>query len=587
MKRHALHSILSVMVLIFSFQVLSSQTCTVDYIDPYSHEFSIDGGSIYVTVHTYPYNCGPDLDFPSWLYMYQVSEETYILECESNYDAGFSRYSDITIGNDYMSISQLGYPLAGGSIGGPNGESTLYIGNNTSPGTLTNQQSASGGDCSTYDYQWQVSTDGSSFSDISGATGSTYSPGNLTATRYYQRKVSCYGINAYSNTVSVIVSNINGGTISGDQTVCYNTDASLITSSSLATGGSGTFTYQWQKSENDGYTWANINGATSTTYDPPSLTITTMYHRVATASGGGSANSNSVTKTVYPVLFGGSIGPDQNICYNSIPAAITSVTPHSGGSGQYSFQWQSSVNNASSWGDITGASNVSFSPGLSIKTTYYRRRLTDSNGCGTVYSDTATVTVNALSYPDSSMNYIYVREPLVKTDSIGYLTDADSVRANVQYFDGLGRPVQNIQLLSSPDKNDIITPIFYDNFGRESVKYLPYEKQNNKGKYEADAIAGQKDFYNSSSFFPGDTANAKTIFDGSPLNRILEQGAPGKYWQPSNSSNADSGHTVKYEYLTNVSYEVLLWKVSGDNLCLLYTSPSPRDRQKSRMPSSA
>ena len=25
----------------------------------------------------------------------------------------------------------------------------------------------------------------------------------------------------------------------------------------------------------------------------------------------------------------------------------------------------------------------------------------------------------------------------------------------------------------------------------------------------------------------------------------------------------------------------------GDNVCLLYTSPSPRDRQKSRMPSSA
>ena len=28
-------------------------------------------------------------------------------------------------------------------------------------------------------------------------------------------------------------------------------------------------------------------------------------------------------------------------------------------------------------------------------------------------------------------------------------------------------------------------------------------------------------------------------------------------------------------------------KVTRDELCLLYTSPSPRDRQKSRMPSSA
>ena len=32
------------------------------------------------------------------------------------------------------------------------------------------------------------------------------------------------------------------------------------------------------------------------------------------------------------------------------------------------------------------------------------------------------------------------------------------------------------------------------------------------------------------------------------------------------------------------SYDVT---TSGNNICLLYTSPSPRDRQKSRMPSSA
>ena len=35
--------------------------------------------------------------------------------------------------------------------------------------------------------------------------------------------------------------------------------------------------------------------------------------------------------------------------------------------------------------------------------------------------------------------------------------------------------------------------------------------------------------------------------------------------------------------------DTVTWKASnpGHNTCLLYTSPSPRDRQKSRMPSSA
>ena len=35
------------------------------------------------------------------------------------------------------------------------------------------------------------------------------------------------------------------------------------------------------------------------------------------------------------------------------------------------------------------------------------------------------------------------------------------------------------------------------------------------------------------------------------------------------------------------SYTPISWEQALDETCLLYTSPSPRDRQKSRMPSSA
>ena len=37
----------------------------------------------------------------------------------------------------------------------------------------------------------------------------------------------------------------------------------------------------------------------------------------------------------------------------------------------------------------------------------------------------------------------------------------------------------------------------------------------------------------------------------------------------------------------NETVEVQNETTTEDNVCLLYTSPSPRDRQKSRMPSSA
>ena len=45
------------------------------------------------------------------------------------------------------------------------------------------------------------------------------------------------------------------------------------------------------------------------------------------------------------------------------------------------------------------------------------------------------------------------------------------------------------------------------------------------------------------------------------------------------------------EYLSQNQTWLYLWRLQGLDLplkhCLLYTSPSPRDRQKSRMPSSA
>ena len=63
-------------------------------------------------------------------------------------------------------------------------------------------------------------------------------------------------------------------------------------------------------------------------------------------------------------------------------------------------------------------------------------------------------------------------------------------------------------------------------------------------------------------------------------------------------SNYVGGGYVSYDGGTNITQQGICWNTSGtptildnvvadDSTCLLYTSPSPRDRQKSRMPSSA
>jgi len=64
------------------------------------------------------------------------------------------------------------------------------IAENTIPNTLNNITTASGGNGSTYTYQWQKSTNNNSWTDISGANATDYSPGVLATSTFYRRKVT-------------------------------------------------------------------------------------------------------------------------------------------------------------------------------------------------------------------------------------------------------------------------------------------------------------------------------------------------------------------------------------------------------------
>ncbi|WEA00658.1 DUF6443 domain-containing protein [Mucilaginibacter sp. SJ] len=131
----------------------------------------------------------------------------------------------------------------------------------------------------------------------------------------------------------------------------------------------------------------------------------------------------------------------------------------------------------------------------------------------------------------------------------------------VQYFDGLGRPLQTAQVKGSPLAKDIVQPFAYDQYGREAQKYLPYAATTADGSYKSDGLTtGPTNFY-----YPGGTAASGSQqangvvynpvpyslinFEASPLNRVLEQGAPGTDWQPVTGNT--TGHTVKMEYATN------------------------------------
>jgi PKD repeat protein len=163
---------------------------------------------------------------------------------------------------------------------------------------------------------------------------------------------------------------------------------SITITGDTPTGGTGTFAYQWQSSA-DGNTWTNV--ATATNKD---LTLTvnlSTYFRRLVNSTICTSISNSIQVTVLPGLTNNSISADQTICIGSAATSLTGSTP-SGGSGTYTYQWQSSTN-GTTFTDVLSATGVSFTPPIPAATIYYRRSVT-SGACSNNLSNQVKITVN-------------------------------------------------------------------------------------------------------------------------------------------------------------------------------------------------
>jgi len=168
----------------------------------------------------------------------------------------------------------------------------------------------------------------------------------------------------------------------------------------------------------------------------------------------------------------------------------------------------------------------------------------------------------------STQNYVIESTIKVKDrKTVASLTTGvtvDTANKTITYYDGLGRPIQKVEWQGSPKKRDLVTPIAYDAFGREEKKYLPYSglTAESNGSYKPTAITQQNAFYTTPGTTTGwasggvvpipDAAFSKTVFEASPLNRVLEQGAPGAVWQPGTRTTT-SGRSVVVSYGSNNS----------------------------------
>jgi len=151
----------------------------------------------------------------------------------------------------------------------------------------------------------------------------------------------------------------------------------------------------------------------------------------------------------------------------------------------------------------------------------------------------------------------------------------------VQYFDGLGRPMQTVLRQGSlptigtnaNNASDLVVPIEYDAFGRQPKNYLPYGGSGTDGSFKTSAVTTQAAFYSGPGSPIADNggtgAYTLTDFEISPLNRPEKIMQPGASW-------VGSSRGVSTGYYNNTATDaVRIWHVTAAALGSFasYTSP--------------
>jgi hypothetical protein len=241
--------------------------------------------------------------------------------------------------------------------------------------------------------QWQQSTNGgSTYSNIAGATGPSYTISAVTNSQnnYRYRAV-------FTNSVGTATTPAATLTVQYVPTVTTNPRSTTVNAGQTATftaaaSGNPAPTVQWQVSTNGGSSFTAIAGATSTTLTLSGTTASQngyIYQAVFTNSVG-STTTTSATLTVRsaPTLSASpmsqTVNAGQSVTFTA--AATGNPTP--------TVQWQVSTNGGSSYTNISGATSTTLTlTGVKSSQNGYLYRAVFTNSVGSATTAAATLTV--------------------------------------------------------------------------------------------------------------------------------------------------------------------------------------------------
>jgi RHS repeat-associated protein len=165
-----------------------------------------------------------------------------------------------------------------------------------------------------------------------------------------------------------------------------------------------------------------------------------------------------------------------------------------------------------------------------------------------------------------SLTENFVKQTIYKipiaTSYEAYSTPSINKTETVIYYDGLGRPIQQVAHAQSNTGKDIVTHIEYDAFGRMQKEFLPFIATGTASlNIKSNEVAS---FYGSNNANLTGNPNFEVTqfpysqkqFEASPLNRVQKQAAPGDAW------SLGSGKEIKFDYQTNTANDVKLYRVT-------------------------
>ncbi|MEQ8648229.1 MAG: fibronectin type III domain-containing protein [Cyclobacteriaceae bacterium] len=409
----------------------------------------------------------------------------------------------------------------------------------------------------------------SGFQDLTVSATSQVVSGLSVGKNYYYR-VKTVGANITSGNSSVIMANTTiSAPIAQQETSATNT--SFVANWSAVTGASS---YRLDVSDNTGFT-TYVSGFQDLTVSATSqvvsgLTVGKNYYYRVRAVGPNITSGNSSVITANTTISAPTVQQETSATNTSFVANWSAVT------GASSYRLDVSDNNGfstyiSGYQDLTVIATSQAVTGLTVgKNYYYRVRAVGPN---ITSSNSGTITVEK-QYGSLDQNYIKTisfKKAEIDPDEIP--DDVDAINMKIDYFDGLGRPMQSVVWNASPNLNDLIQPILYDDFGRSPIDFLPYAA-GNTGEYQSnaahlDALTHESKlqyvFYQNATKIAHDPKPyGVKVFEASPLNRVLKQGAPGVDWQPNPDPGVTSDKVVRFSYGTNTTGEIKLWNIIGE-----------------------